>query len=191
MDKQYYLQKDFFFNWLITDFEPSTMRLSDSWRRRRARPKQESAWCFKRIFNKGSWVSIRSNGIGVEEKHPLKTLLAVQWEISNWLVRYINLLQFLVTLIQNSGDTLNMCFVCVLVKSARVCDSGWSSFTICETFTMAHFVVKPTLQSNRPIKFKSSIRSLRRLAKLGKEAPFFKKLVDDANIETADNSCMS
>ena len=129
--------------------------------------------------------------IGVEEMHPLKTLLAVQWEISNWLVRYINLLLFLVTLIQNTGDTLNKCFVCVLVKSARVCDSGSSSSTICETFTMAHFVVKPTLQSNRPSKFKSSISSLRRLANLSKEASFLKNWLMMQTLKTADNYCMS
>ena len=47
MDKQYDYQEGFFFNLLITDFEPMALRFIDSWRRRRARPKHESAWYSK------------------------------------------------------------------------------------------------------------------------------------------------
>ena len=50
---------------------------------------------FKVIFNRESWVSMRSNGIGVEERHPPKTLLAAMRITSNWLVRNTNLLLFL------------------------------------------------------------------------------------------------
>ena len=77
-----------FFNRLITDFEPMALRLSDSWRRRRVRPKHKSDWylkfkksVFKKICNllvicnRGSWISMRSYGIGVEEWYKLKTLL--------------------------------------------------------------------------------------------------------------------
>ena len=58
-DTQYDHQEGFFFNRLITDFEPMALRLSDAWRRRTARPKHESAWCFKVIFNRKSWFSGR------------------------------------------------------------------------------------------------------------------------------------
>ena len=96
--------------------------------------KHKNAWCFKVIFNKGSWVSIRSNGIGVEERHPLKTLLAALWRISNWLVRHFNLLLFLVT-----HSTLVLFFVSVIFT--QVCDNGSCSSTFSKTFTMANFVV--------------------------------------------------
>ena len=87
VDKQYDYQEGFFKH-LTTDFKLMVLRLSDSWRRRRAGPKHESAWYskfkkFNVIFNKGSWVSMRSNEIEVEERHQLKTLLAVLWRISN------------------------------------------------------------------------------------------------------------
>ena len=55
-------QEGFFLNRLITDFEPMALRLSNSGRRYRARPKHESAWCFKVIFNSESWVSVRKMG---------------------------------------------------------------------------------------------------------------------------------
>ena len=142
MDRQYDQQEDFFFNRLITDFEPRVLRLNDSRRKRRADSKHENAWCFKVIFNRGSWVSIRSNGIGVEERHSLKTLHAALWRISNWLVGHINLKLFLVT---NSTSVL----IFVLVIFTRACNSGSSSSKFFETFTMAHFVVKPMLRSNR------------------------------------------
>ena len=145
------------FNLLITDFEPRALRLNNSWRRRRARLKHESAWCFKVVFNKVSWVLIRSNGIWVEERHPLKTLLAALCRISNLVVTHFNLLLFFVTL-----STRVLFFV--LITSTRVCDSGSSSSTFSEAFTMAHSVVKPLLRSNRPSKFKSSVRYRRRLA---------------------------
>ena len=88
-------------------------------------------------FNRGSWVSMRSNGIGVEERHQLKILLAALWRISKWLVRHIKLLPFLLT-----HSTSVLFFVSVI--STRVSRSGSSSTTFSETFTMAHFVVKPT-----------------------------------------------
>ena len=47
MDKQYDYQEGFFFYRLSTDFEPMALRLSGSWRRRRARPKHESVWYSK------------------------------------------------------------------------------------------------------------------------------------------------
>ena len=109
---------------------------------------------FKAIFNRRSWVSMRSNGTGVKERHQPKTSLAALCRISNWLVRHINLLLFLLT---HSTSVLFF----VLVISTRVRDSG-SSTTFSETFSMAHFVVKPTLRSNRPSKFKSSVRYHRR-----------------------------
>ena len=74
--------------------------------------------------------------IGVEERHPLRTLLAALWKISNWVFRHINLLLFLAT---HSTSVLFF----VLVISTRVCDSGSSTFS--DTFSLAHFVVKPTL----------------------------------------------
>ena len=129
-------QKSFFFNRLITDFQPRALRLSDCRRRYRARPKHESAWCFKVIFNRGSWVLIRSNAIGMEEKHPLRTLLAALRRIFNWLVRHINLLLFLV-----AHSTIVLLFV--LVTSNRVCDNVSSSSTFSETFSSRHI-----LQSN-------------------------------------------
>ena len=149
MDKQYDHQEGFFFNRLITDFQPSALRLSDCGRRHRARPKHESAWCFEVIFNRGSRVLIRCNGIGVEERHSLRSLLAALRRIFNWLVRHINLLLFLVT-----HSTIVLIFV--LVTSNRVYDNVSSSSTFSETFIKAHFEVKPTLQSNCPSKFKSS-----------------------------------
>ena len=71
--------------------------LSDSGRRRRARPKHESARCIKVIFNTGSLVSVKSNGIRGEKRYSLRTLLAAPWRISNWLARHINLQLLLVT----------------------------------------------------------------------------------------------
>ena len=53
VDTQNDHQEGFFFNRLITDFEPMALRFSGSWRRRRARPKHERAWylkCKKLIF---------------------------------------------------------------------------------------------------------------------------------------------
>ena len=76
VNKQYHLD-DFVYR-MITDFEVRAPRLSDSGRRCRARSKHKSAWCFKVIFNRESWVSIRTNGIVVKERHPLNTLLAAQ-----------------------------------------------------------------------------------------------------------------
>ena len=38
---------------------------------------------FQVIFIRGSWVSVRSNGIGLEKGHILKALLAALWRISN------------------------------------------------------------------------------------------------------------
>ena len=135
------------------------LRLNDSWRRRRARLKLESAciqslknWYskkFKAIFNTRSLVSMGSNGIGVKERHQLKNLLTALCRIFNWLVRHINLLLFLLT---HSTSVLFF----VLVIYTGVCDSGSSSMTTSETFAMAHFVVKPTLRSNRLSKFKPS-----------------------------------
>ena len=132
-DKQYDHQEGLFINRLTADFVPMVLRLSDSWRRRsRARPKHESAWYskfkhwysknFKVIFSTKSWVSMRSSGIGVEKIHQLKTLLAALWRISNWLVRHIKLLLFLLT---HSTITLFL----VLDKFTRVCDEGSSSTT--------------------------------------------------------------
>ena len=131
-DKQYDHQKGLFFNRLTADFVPMELRLSDSWRRRRARPKHESAWYskfknwysknFKVIFSRGSWVSMRSSGLGVETSHQLKTLLAALWRISNWLVRHIILLLFLLT---HSTSALFL----VLVIFTRVCDKVSSSTT--------------------------------------------------------------
>ena len=113
MDKLNDHQECFFFNRLITDFEPRALRLSDSWRMLRARSKHESAWYLKLkklvikvILNRVSWVSRRSNRIGVEERHQLKILLAALWRISNWLVRHFNLLLFLVT------HSTRFCFLC-------------------------------------------------------------------------------
>ena len=48
VDKQYDHQEGFFLNEMITDFEPMALRLSDSWRRCRARPKHESA-CYSKF----------------------------------------------------------------------------------------------------------------------------------------------
>ena len=74
----------------------------------------------------------------MEERHQLKTLLAALCRIFNWLVRHINLLLFLLT---HSTSVLFF----VLVISNRVCDGG--SSTVCsEIFTVAHFVVKPTVR---------------------------------------------
>ena len=106
---------------------------------------------FKVIFNRGSWVSMRSNGIGVEERHQLKTLLAALWRISS-----------IYQLFLLAHSTCVLFFV--LVISTRACDSGSFSATFSETFIMAHFVVKPTLRSNKPSKFKSFVRYHRRLA---------------------------
>ena len=171
MDKQNNHQEGFFFNRLFTDFQRRALRLSDCGRRHRARPKHESAWCFKEIFNRRSWVLKRSNGMGVQERHPLRTLLAALRRISNWLVRHINLLLFLVT---HSKNVL----IFVLFKSNRVCDNVSSSSTFSRTFIQAHFVFKLTLRSNRPSKFKSSVTYHKRLAILGKKAAFFEKLVE-------------
>ena len=44
----------------------------------------------KAIFNK-SWVSMRTIGIRIEERHQLKPLLAALCRISDWLVRHINI----------------------------------------------------------------------------------------------------
>ena len=139
------------------------LRLSDSWRKRKARPKHESAWyskfkklVFKKIQNHFQQEKLglkRSNGIGLKERHQLKTLLAALWRISNWFVRHINLLLFLLT---HSTSVLFF----VLVVSPQVCDSAASSTTFSENFTMAYFVVKPALRSNKPSKFKSSVRYL-------------------------------
>ena len=87
--KQYDHQEGFFFNRLVTDFEPIALTLNDFWRRCRVRLKHESGWCFKVIFNCGSWVSIRSNGIGVEERHPLNTLLAARGAETRGMGGYI------------------------------------------------------------------------------------------------------
>ena len=76
----------------------------------------------------------------MEERHRLKTLLAALWRISKWLVRYINLLVFLVT------HSTRVWFF-MLVISTRVYDNGSSSSTFSETFTMANFAVKLTLRS--------------------------------------------
>ena len=157
VDKQYDHQEGFFFNRLITVFEPMALKLSDSWSRRRARPNHKSAWCFEVIFNEGSWVSIRSNKIEVEKRNPLKILLAALWKIFNWLVRHINFLQFLVT------HSTNVLFFAVVI-STRVCDSDSSSTTFSKTFIMAQFVVKPTLRSNKASKFKSSVKYHKRIA---------------------------
>ena len=81
---------------------------------------------------------MKSSGLGMEERHQLNTFLAALWKISNWLVRRINLLLFLLT---HSTSVLFF----VLVISTRVCDIG-SSTTFSETITMAHFVAKPTLR---------------------------------------------
>ena len=62
----------------------------------------------------------RNTEIRVEERHPLRTLLAALWRISNWLFRHINLLLFLAT---HSTSVLFF----VLVISTRVCDSGSST----------------------------------------------------------------
>ena len=40
-------QEGFFFNRLITDFEPMALKLNDSWRRLIAHPKHKSAWYLK------------------------------------------------------------------------------------------------------------------------------------------------
>ena len=164
---QYDHQEGLFFNRLTADFVPMVLRLSDSWRRRRARPKHESAWYskfknwysknFKVIFSRGSWVSMRSSGIGVKESHQLKTLFAALWRISSWLVRHINLLLFLLT---HSTSALFL----VLVVFTRVCDKRSSSTTLFWNFHHGNFVVKPTLRSNRRSKFKSSVRYHRKLA---------------------------
>ena len=82
---------------------------------------------------------MRINGVGVEERHQRKALLAALWRISNWLVRHINLLLFLLTY-----STSVLFFA--LVISSQVSDSGSSSTTFSEAFIMAHFVVEPTLR---------------------------------------------
>ena len=82
---------------MITNFEEKAPRLHNSGKMRRSRSKNESAWCFKIIFSRGSWVSIRSNWIWVKNRHPLKTLHASLWIISHWLIRHIILLLVLVT----------------------------------------------------------------------------------------------
>ena len=74
MDKQYDHQEGYFFNRLITDFEPRALRLNDCWRRRRACLKDESAWyskfkklVFKKIlsnFQQEELGSMRSNKMG-------------------------------------------------------------------------------------------------------------------------------
>ena len=174
--KQFDHQEGFVLNRLITDFQPRALRLIDCGRRHRARLKHESAWCFKVVFNRESWVLIGSNGIGVEERHPLRTSLAALRRIFNWLVRHINLLLFLMT-------HLTIVLIFVLLTSNRVCDNVSSSSTFSETFIKTHFVVKPTLRSNRPSKFKSSARYHKGLAILGKKAAFFEKMVDEVNIE--------
>ena len=69
VDKQYDHQKGFFFNQLITDFEPMVLRLSDSWRRHRAHLEDESAWYSK--FKKLVFKKIYSNfqqKLGLNEK---------------------------------------------------------------------------------------------------------------------------
>ena len=113
VNKQYH-QKGFFKR-LITDFETRALRKNDPGWRRRACSKHESAWCFKVIFNSESWVSVRSSGMGTEERHPLKILHAALSRISDWLVRHINLLLFLVT------HSMRVCSF-VLVISTRACD---------------------------------------------------------------------
>ena len=54
MDKQYDHFEGSFLNRLITDFEPMALRLSDSWMRRKARPKHETTWYsnFKKLIFK-------------------------------------------------------------------------------------------------------------------------------------------
>ena len=100
---------------------------------------------------------MRSSGIGLKKIHQLKTLLAALGRISDWLVRHINLLLFLLT---HSTSALFL----VWVIFTRVCDEGSSSATFFWNFHHGNFVVKPTLRSNRPSKFKSSVRYHRKLA---------------------------
>ena len=94
---------------------------------------------FKVSFNKKIWVSIRSNEIGLEDRYYLKTLLAALSRVSKWLVTHINFLLFLLT--HSTSASFFM-----LAISTRVCDCGSSSTTFSETFTVVHFVVKPTIQ---------------------------------------------
>ena len=51
----------------------------------------------------------------------------------------------------------------VLVISIRVCDNRSSFSTFSKTFTEVHFVVKPTLRSNKSSKLTSFLRYHRRL----------------------------
>ena len=123
---------------MITNFEERAPRLHSSGKRRRARSKNESAWCFKVIFSRGSWVSIRSNWIWVKNRHPLKTLHASLWIISHWLIRLITLLLVLVT------HSTSLFFLYWSCPQEHI-HSGSSSSTFSETFIMAHFVFKPIL----------------------------------------------
>ena len=70
VDKQYDHQEGFFVSWLITDFEPIAVWLSDSWRRRRARPKHESAWYskFKKLVFKKIQSNFQHGKFGLNEK---------------------------------------------------------------------------------------------------------------------------
>ena len=67
---QYDHQEIFFLNRLIADFEPMALRLSDSWRRRRSRPKHESAWYseFKKFVFKKIQSNFQKEKLGVNEK---------------------------------------------------------------------------------------------------------------------------
>ena len=69
MDKQYDHQEGFFKR-LITDFELVVLKLSDSWRRRRARPKHESAWYseFKKLVFKKIQRSFQQRKLSLTEK---------------------------------------------------------------------------------------------------------------------------
>ena len=58
---------------MITDIEPRALMLKDSAEEAQSTSKHKSAWCFQVIFYRGTSVSRRSNGIGVKERHPLKT----------------------------------------------------------------------------------------------------------------------
>ena len=89
------------------------------------------------------------------------------------------------------GDALKSVMFFVLVVFTQVGDSGSSSSKFPENFVMAHFVVKSLLLSNRPTKFKSSVRYHRRLGILDNEATFLKNWLMMQTLKTARNYCMS
>ena len=102
------------------------MRLSDSGRRHRARPMHESPWCFKVIFNGESWVSKKQlDRSGREASTKDLVCSSVNFKLVGQIYQPFTVF----------GDTLNKCFVFVLVISTQVCENDSSCSTFYEIFT--------------------------------------------------------